>query len=88
MDLFGGVEFGDEGFGGVGVFEDQDEVGAELAFELGDSGGFGDGEDSKVLRDVDAEFGGNVGDSIVIEIHDIEDDCIGVRVELFIEDFS
>ncbi len=45
--FFGGVEFGDfsdQGFGGVGVFEDEDKVGLELvvkklAFELGNGRG-------------------------------------------------
>jgi hypothetical protein len=36
LDLFGGLEFadcGDEGFGRVGILEDQDEVRAELEVE-------------------------------------------------------
>lgn len=85
LDLFRGLEFadfGDEGFGRVGILEDQDEVRAELkvedlTFELGDTGGFGDGGDGEVLMNASAEFGGDVRSSIVIEVGDIKDSGIG-----------
>jgi hypothetical protein len=73
---------------GVGVVEDEGEVGFEVeefGFELGDVLDLGDGLGVEVVVNAVAEFLGEFGCSVVVEGCDVEDD--GVRAVYLLSRF-